>query len=158
MRLIRILQISDILAGSPQLSAGKLFDELISWVNDNSPNDRMDKVDYIVVCGNVTADGKPESFEIARTLLRKLGDELLVEDPIPNERWLKKTWFNRMMVVPGRTDIPIIDGQNGSQKAYDNDQSDLPPFPRPDFRPFKDFHDKLFSDELNGRVLAYEPG
>lgn len=164
MRLIRILQISDILAGSPQfpdsprVTAGDIFDELTSWVDENSPGDRLDVVDYIVVCGNVTAEGKPEHFAEAGELLRELGNKLLVKDALPHERWKKETRFNRMMVVPGRTDVPIVYEQDGD-RVDGEDEGVGTRLPRPYFRPFKEFHDKLFSDELkSGRVAAFEPG
>lgn len=175
MRLIRILQISDILAGSPLVKAGELFDELTSWVNDNSPGDRLDVVDYIIVCGNVTVKGEPEHFEAARKLLRKLGEELLVKDTLPDRRSDKETRFNRMMIVPGRTDVPVIYerggdrvtdapavGEPGGDREAAGEEGGgppPPPVPVPDFGPFKNFHDELFSDELKkGRVAPFEPG
>jgi nucleoside phosphorylase/energy-coupling factor transporter ATP-binding protein EcfA2 len=139
MHVIRILQISDILAGSLGVNAGKIFEELTSWVDENSPGDRLDVVDYIVVCGNVTADGTPRSFGMAHELLCKLGEKLLVKDSLPNERWKEQTRLSRMVVVPGRTDVPIRNNE-------------------PDFQPFKDFHDQLFAAELNGRVSSFELG
>jgi nucleoside phosphorylase len=157
MRTIRILQISDILAGSPQVSAHEIIDELTDWVDENSPGPRVNGVDYIVVCGNVTVDGRPESFEIARELLRGLGDKLLKKDPVPGERSKKETRFNRMVVVPGRTDIPIVSHENG-RHVSGNGQADAALSIRPDFQPFKEFHDRLFSDELNGRVSPFELG
>ena len=151
MHLIRILQISDILAGAPGVSAGQIINELTNWLDEKTEGDRLDVVDYIIVCGNVTADGRPESFEIARQLLSELGNKLLVKDLVPNERWTKETLFNRMLVVPGRADIPIVHNENGKQDSGDNALSLYP-----DFKPFKDFHDRLFSDELNGRVSPFE--
>lgn len=157
MHLIRILQISDILAGAPKLSSGDIIRELMDWVDENSPGDGLPEVDYIVVCGNVTADGKPESFEIARQLLRDLGDKLLVQDPLPNERYKKETRFNRMMVVPGRTDVPFRYEQNGTGTTPGTEQAGKAVSIYPDFQPFKDFHDRLFADELTSRVAPFEP-
>jgi len=154
MNVIRILQISDILAGAAEVNAGDIFDELTSWVNVNSPGDRLDVVDYIVVCGNITADGKPESFEVARKLLRKWGEQLLVKDSPPGERWRKETRFNRMMVVPGRTDIPGLAVKEKTPDSEKTDCADLVP----DFQAFKKFHDELFADELDGRVSPFELG
>jgi nucleoside phosphorylase len=138
MPTLRILQISDILAGLRGINNKRIFEELISWLErEATTQDRFKEVDYIVVCGNITADGKPESFAEALDLLRNLGKRLLVKDggqPTPR--------FHRMLVVPGRTDAPMPEGNL-----------------QPDLRPFKEFHDKLFAEEIKaGRASAFQAG
>lgn len=147
MRVIRILQISDILASSEGRAPHKVFDELAAWVDKNSPGKRFDVVDYIVICGNVTADGKPESYAKALELLRELGNKLLVKDEMPGQRWKTVTRLNRMLIVPGRTDIRFVAQTSCSSARC------------PDFAAFQMFHDQLFSEEITaGRVVGFDPG
>lgn len=135
---VRILQLSDILIGSKNIDAEKIFEELADFVDENSPGDQLyDVIDYIVVCGNLTVDGSRENYEKAHNLLTRVSRNLLVKDTPQNGT--RHVRFNRVIIVPGRADISLKNGF--------------------DFHEFKNFHDRFFAEEIQaGRVTPFKAG
>jgi len=144
MRTLRILQISDLLAGSPRISAGDILNELTLWVDETAqPGTTLKPVDYIAVCGNIVDYKLSYNFEKAAELLRELGQALLVKDPAPNGLPGVVTKFHRMIIVPGQFDL--FDHATRVQQ--------------PDFQPFKEFYDAFFEKErAEGTVSAFQQG
>lgn len=88
------------------------------------------KVDYLVLCGNLTRDASPQSFEHAGKVLRDMVREFL-----PG----RVRTANRVLIVPGRFDVPD------------------PEAARPDFELFRQFHDRFFQEEF-GIDRRFDPG
>ena len=114
MRELKILHTSDLLIGSIT-SAAKEFSRL---VEELAQRDLERKIDYLVISGNLTADGSQASFTRASELLTILADRLMRSDP-------RVAWTKRLLIVPGPCDTRDANS----------------------FANFKRFHDRLFADE-----------
>jgi nucleoside phosphorylase len=124
MRELKILHISDLLLGRPE------NDDAFATIATQLAGKLRD-VDYIVITGNVTADGQPKSFAAAEQALNDLAERLLRRDKDGIRR-------NRVLIVPGRRDT-----QNGDS-----------------YSAFKDFHDRFFASEIDAerpRVERFDP-
>lgn len=122
MHDLKILHTSDLLAGAP--GSRRVFEEVIE---DLARSDLRESVDYIVISGNVTADGSPASFEEAHEILGRITNTLLRRDP--------GLRLNRLLIVPGPRDTG--DGR--------------------DFAAFTDFHDRFFAAEMGETPRRVEP-
>jgi hypothetical protein len=92
---IKILQISNLLVTGAEGEAAAVLDELAGHLSVHPG-----KIDYIVVCGNITASRSQKEFEAASHLLRRLAHSVLVGDPGE-----KEVRLDRMVVIPGRSDV-----------------------------------------------------
>lgn len=110
---LKILHTSDLLLGR------KENDQAFAAITSQLALKLRGEVDYIVISGNLTDDGRPESFEAAEKALALLAERLLRRDRDGVRR-------NRILIVPSRHDA-----QNGQ-----------------DYAAFKAFHDRFFGDEI----------
>jgi nucleoside phosphorylase len=127
MREIKILHTSDILAGSTEIDVPSVFDE----VNDDLIHryELRNQIDYLIVSGNITADGSESSFNAAHEILLKLAASLLRRDN-------GEIRLTRVLLVPGAMDVPVGRGFDG----------------------FTRFHDRFFEEEIKvGRVEPFDP-
>lgn len=120
MRTLRILHTSDFLAGAPAFNLNRAQDALDVELRGKP------QFDYVVVCGNLTADGRPQSFAQARELLETLRDKNLVNGA---EGW------RRIVIVPGQFDVATT---SPSSPNFDN---------------FAAFHDDFFREPIEANEL-----
>jgi hypothetical protein len=110
---LRILHLSDLCVGAgPDLR--DLFEDFAKADSQ--------LFDYMAVCGNITADGKPAQFEVAKGWLSELGEKLLR----PSDTRL------RMLLVPGSRDVETNSAE-------------------PDYTAFGHFHDTFFAQAIDQR-------
>jgi hypothetical protein len=82
----------------------------------------VNKIDYLVVCGNFTCDRSLASFQHAQEVLHKIAREFLsIDGPLAN----------RVVLVPGPQDV------------------DDPNADSPDFAAFRQFYESFFRDRLH---------
>lgn len=113
MSELKILHLSDLLLGSENDAA---IADITRALTDKLRGD----VDALVVAGNLTIDGRAESFRRAEESLARLADAVLKHEKSGEIR------RNRILIVPGRRDA-----QNGASLAA-----------------FCEFHDRFFEDEI----------
>lgn len=92
MGTFKILHLSDLL-----ISSSHSDHDIQSLLNYFNQGLNGQKLDYLVVCGNLTKDGTPDSFEKAKDFLERLVDTVLKRDI--------ETKKNRIMIVPGKNDF-----------------------------------------------------
>jgi hypothetical protein len=113
-RTIRILHLSDLLIGNAS-SALENFDHILGRFGPDArgkEQQRLPWVDYVVVCGNITAHGLESEFQTAASWLERLAHAVInTEHDAPLER---------VIATPGTCDVPVENG-------------------RRDFRPFNEF-------------------
>jgi hypothetical protein len=97
---LRILHMSDLNISSSVLERERA--SLVNYIDQVFHNEAA--IDYVIVCGNITADCKPESFNTANALLRDLCKRLL---PVRNEE--NEARANRVVCLPGRNDVQLND-------------------------------------------------
>jgi hypothetical protein len=92
---IRVLQISDLLIRDRSSESLRQFlvEELGEFLGPAL-------IDYMLLCGNITADGKDASFALAADLLQAVIERLL-----PAARHPDTHLANRILVLPGRRDL-----------------------------------------------------
>lgn len=131
---IRIAQVSDLLAGPSGKPSETAAEPSLRRFLTQAIEEQFQglKLDYLVVCGNLTAGGRPESFKAAgRVLEGLLSAGLLKED---GARPLK----SRLFFVPGPRDVAAGGGL--------------------DLGPFGAFHDAFFADEIKaGEIEGFHP-
>jgi len=90
MSHLRILQVSDLQIDQSPRAAGVLH------VLELELDDRgLLQLDYLVVCGNLTKNGRPKEFELAAQSLAHFAKQVLRKD----------SQANRLLVVPGDRDV-----------------------------------------------------
>lgn len=126
-KVVRILHLSDCLIGSTDADVLGVFQSLKKDLDVRY--DLRGQIDYIAVCGNITADHSEGSFNLAASLLRDLADTLLRRDD-------GKVRLNRFLLVPGPRDFSETTGSAN----------------------FKMFHDDFFKEEIvQRRMEEFDP-
>src|SRR5262249_40669842 len=127
-----LLHMSNLLVGS-DATLEEIIDDLQNWVLSQDGAGGSNKIDYIVISGNITASGNRLEFERAGKLISTLCRRLLVKDG-------GKQYLNRLLIVPGTTDV----GRGENEDSFDD-------------REFTRFHDAVFATEISeGRVRPYQ--
>ena len=119
---IRILQIGDLLIGTDKSA-------LLDALKEFKKRER-ETVDYVVVCGNLTAHGRPEEFKAVLDVLNFIRDSFYQKSAYS---------YNRTFFVPGASDVPRL--PNGER----------------DYSGFEWFYREFFGDLITkGRVEPFQ--
>lgn len=96
---VKIFHLSDLLINSNDSHNGLAYKKLIVQIKNTLFDNR---IDYLIINGNITSDGTTKSFEKAFKVINNLAYRLLKSE---NENGKETILLSRIIIVPGRNDI-----------------------------------------------------
>src|ERR1043165_3995057 len=108
-----ILHTSDLCFAPSNTESQPLLDSLAKWVLRTTADRR---VDFVIIAGNLTLDGRPESFAVACEHLKRFYDAVVMKDPYQDGASVDA--LPRLAVAPGSNDCNNPDSP-GNLAAFD---------------------------------------